>query len=70
LPRGADGNFADAVGFSEGVVILAADDLETPKTEDQHSHDGGDEVLDEGESNSGHLFFAVEHGRGNSEARG
>ena len=62
--RGEDGDFADAIGFSEGVVILTADDLEPPQTEDQNRHDGRDDVLDGGEADTGQLFFAVEHGRG------
>jgi hypothetical protein len=57
-----DGDFADAVGFSEGVVILSADDLETPESEDENAHDGRDDVLDDGEADSRQFFFAVEHG--------
>ena len=60
--RSEDGDFADAVGFREGMVVLAADDLETPQAEDQHSHDGRNEVLDSGEAEGREFFVAVQHG--------
>ncbi len=62
--RSEDGDFADAVGFSEGVVVLSTDHLQAPETEDENCHDGRNDVLDDGEANSGQLFFAVEHGCG------
>ena len=61
--RREDGNFADAVGFSEGVVVLPADHLQTPEAEDQNRQDGSDGVLNDSESDGGQLFVAVEHGR-------
>ena len=67
--RGKDGDFADAIGFSQRVVILAADDLQTPESQNQHDHDGRDGVLDDGEPDGGQLFFAIEHGWCNSRPR-
>jgi hypothetical protein len=56
-----DGDFPDAVGFSEGVVVLSADHLKTPEAEDENAHDGRDDVLDDGEADSRQFFVAVEH---------
>ena len=59
---GEDGNFADTVRFSEGVVVLAADHLQAPQSEDEHGQNYGDGVLNEGEADSRQFFVAVEHG--------
>jgi hypothetical protein len=60
--RGKNGDFADAIGFSEGVVVLSADDLEAPEAEDENAHDGRDDVLEDGEADSRQFFVAIEHG--------
>jgi hypothetical protein len=60
--RSKNGNFANAIGFSERVVVLAADDLQAPEAEDENAHDGGNDVLEEGEADGGQLFVAIQHG--------
>jgi len=44
------------------VIILAANDLETPETEDENGEDRHDDVLDDGEAERREFFVAVEHG--------
>ena len=61
---GEDGNFADAVGFSQGVVVLAADHLQAPQAKDQNGQDCRDHVLDNGEAEWRKFFVAVEHRSG------